>query len=98
MGREPPRQDTAPHRAILVFSSGVYRDSVNWQSPGDCSRSPPDKKANVAREHMPKKNLLWVDCIAGALAGVVVLALSGWLSGVHGLPRELLLFNGTVNL
>lgn len=47
---------------------------------------------------MPMRNLLWVDCIAGALAGVVVLALSGWLSGVHGLPRELLLFNGAVNL
>jgi hypothetical protein len=44
------------------------------------------------------KNLLWADCIAGALAGVMVLMLSGWLSGLHGLPRELLLVNGAVNL
>lgn len=44
------------------------------------------------------KNLLWVDCIAGALAGVTVLMLSGWLSSLHGLPRELLLLNGAVNV
>ena len=44
------------------------------------------------------KNLLWVDCIAGALAGVTVLMLSGWLSSLHGLPRELLLLNGVVNV
>lgn len=44
------------------------------------------------------KNLLWVDCIAGALAGVTVLMLSGWLSGLHGLPRELLLLNGAANV
>jgi hypothetical protein len=44
------------------------------------------------------KNLLWVDCVAGALAGVLVLMFSGWLSGLHALPRELLLLNGAVNL
>lgn len=44
------------------------------------------------------KNLLWIDCIAGALAGAAVLILSGWLSGVHALPRELLLINGAANL
>jgi hypothetical protein len=44
------------------------------------------------------KKLLWIDCIAGALAGVAVLMLSGWLSGLHALPRELLLFNGAVNV
>ncbi|HYR10197.1 MAG TPA: hypothetical protein VEQ60_20655 [Longimicrobium sp.] len=44
------------------------------------------------------KNLLWVDCIAGALAGVAVLMLSGWLSGLYALPRELLLANGAVNV
>lgn len=44
------------------------------------------------------KNLLWVDCIAGALAGVLVLTFSGWLSGLHALPRELLLLNGAANL
>ncbi len=44
------------------------------------------------------KNLLWVDCIAAALAGVTVLLLSGWLSSLHALPRGLLLFIGAVNL
>lgn len=44
------------------------------------------------------RNLLWIDCIAGALAGVMVLMFSGWLSGLHALPRELLLLNGAVNL
>ena len=44
------------------------------------------------------RRLLWVDCTAGALVGVAVLSLSGWLSGLHALPRELLLFTGAVNL
>lgn len=44
------------------------------------------------------RNLLWVDCTAGALAGAAVLVLSGWLSTLHALPRELLLFTGAVNL
>jgi hypothetical protein len=44
------------------------------------------------------KNLLWIDCIAGALAGVLVLLFSGWLSSLHALPRELLLANGAMNL
>ncbi|CAN5745714.1 hypothetical protein BH23DEI1_BH23DEI1_12900 [soil metagenome] len=42
--------------------------------------------------------LLWVDCTAAAIAGVAVLALSAWLSRLHMLPRELLLFIGAVNL
>lgn len=44
------------------------------------------------------RRLLWVDCIAAALAGVTVLTLSGWLSHVHALPRGLLLLTGVVNL
>lgn len=44
------------------------------------------------------RRLLWVDCSAGALVGVVVIAFSGWLSHVEGLPREVLLFTGVVNL
>lgn len=44
------------------------------------------------------RKLLWVDCIGAAVVGVAVLALSGWLSELHGLPRGLLLFTGTVNL
>ena len=44
------------------------------------------------------RRLLWVDCTAGALVGVVVIAFSDWLSRLEGLPREVLLFTGVVNL
>jgi hypothetical protein len=44
------------------------------------------------------KTLLWVDCIGGALAGVAVIALSGLLSRLEGLPQALLIFTGAVNL
>lgn len=44
------------------------------------------------------KNLLWVDCIAGALAGAMMLLLSGWLGSLYALPHGLLLFMGAVNV
>lgn len=44
------------------------------------------------------KKLLWVDCTGGALAGVAVITLSGWLSDLEGLPQDVLLFTGVVNL
>ncbi|HYW30038.1 MAG TPA: hypothetical protein VE869_00930 [Gemmatimonas sp.] len=42
--------------------------------------------------------LLWVDSGAGLLAGVVVLALSSWLSELYALPRALLLGMAAANL
>lgn len=44
------------------------------------------------------RHLLWIDCSAGALASVLVLALSGWLAPLEGLPREVLRFTGAMNL
>lgn len=44
------------------------------------------------------RKLLWVDCTAGAIVGGVVIAFSGWLSRLEGLPRDVLLFTGVVNL
>jgi hypothetical protein len=44
------------------------------------------------------RNLLWVDCGAALLAGLAVLLLSGWLSQLYVLPRELLVAVGVVNL
>ena len=44
------------------------------------------------------RRLLWVDCSAGALVGMVVIAFSPWLSSLEGLPREVLLFTGVVNV
>ncbi|MEZ4702496.1 MAG: hypothetical protein R2834_19340 [Rhodothermales bacterium] len=43
-------------------------------------------------------NLLWFDCSAGALVGVLVLIFSGWLSRLEGLPEGVLLFTGAANL
>lgn len=45
-----------------------------------------------------KRNLLWIDCTAAALAGVLVLLLRDWLSVLQGLPSSLLLFIGIVNI
>ena len=45
-----------------------------------------------------RKRLLWVDGSAGAVVGVLVLALSGWLSGWYGLPRDFVIFMGWANL
>ncbi|MEM1043360.1 MAG: hypothetical protein AAGI91_12110 [Bacteroidota bacterium] len=60
------------------------------------SRSKRSSAAEAARYIL--RRLLWVDCIAGGVAGVTVLALSGWLSRIEGLPHKVLLFTGVVNL
>jgi preprotein translocase subunit SecG len=39
-----------------------------------------------------------VDWIAGAVVGVLVLSLRGWLAGLYSLPADLLLVMGIVNL
>jgi hypothetical protein len=44
------------------------------------------------------RSLLWIDCIAGALAGVLVLLFNEWLSRLYSLPREILYFMGLINL
>lgn len=44
------------------------------------------------------KHLLWMDCIAGALAGVAMLLLLDWLAALYGMPRELLVFIGVANV
>jgi hypothetical protein len=43
-------------------------------------------------------NLLWIDCTAGAVVGLVVLLLTAQLSHLQGLPHSLLLFIGAVNV
>ena len=45
-----------------------------------------------------RRNLLWIDGLGAALAGVLTLALMGWLSELYDLPRNLLLLIGVVNL
>jgi hypothetical protein len=44
------------------------------------------------------RHLLWIDCTGAAVVGVLVLAFSGWLSRLEGLPQEVLIFTGAVNL
>ena len=43
-------------------------------------------------------NLLWIDCTAGALVGVVVLLFTAQLSHLQALPHTLLLFMGAANV
>lgn len=45
-----------------------------------------------------RRKVLWVDCTAGAVVGVVVLLFVGRLSEWFGLPRRLVLFMGVINL
>jgi hypothetical protein len=42
--------------------------------------------------------LLWVDCIAGAVAGALVLLLSAWLGRLYALPQSLLIFTGAASV
>lgn len=44
------------------------------------------------------RHILWLDCIAAAVAGVLVLSFAAWLSEWYALPRELLSFIGAVNI
>jgi hypothetical protein len=44
------------------------------------------------------RSLLWIDCSAGLLVGVLVLTLSPWLSTWYQIPRRLLVVMGIANL
>lgn len=44
------------------------------------------------------KSLLWIDCFAGATAGIIVVLASAWLSDLYSVPQKLLLLMGVVNL
>lgn len=44
------------------------------------------------------KHLLWVDCLAGALPGVVVLTFHAPLAELYGIPDSLVLVMGAANL
>jgi hypothetical protein len=43
-------------------------------------------------------HLLWIDCTAGAIVGLVVLLFTAQLSDLQGLPHTLLLFMGAANV
>lgn len=45
-----------------------------------------------------RRKLLWIDCAAGALVGVLVLVLDDWLSKWYQLPVRLIFFMGIMNL
>lgn len=44
------------------------------------------------------KQLLWIDGLAGLSVGILVVALHSWLASLYGLPPQLLLFTGIVNI
>lgn len=45
-----------------------------------------------------RRDLLWVDGLAGATAGVLVLALREWLADLYVVPAGLVLLNACANL
>jgi hypothetical protein len=45
-----------------------------------------------------RHRLLWIDGLAGLVAGAVTLLASGWLSEWYSLPQELLFIIGAANL
>lgn len=45
-----------------------------------------------------RRNLLWVDSLAGLVVGVLMLSLSNWLAGWYQLPRDLLILMGIANM
>lgn len=52
----------------------------------------------MTRSDMPWRQLLWVDCLAGATAGTLMLTLHRVLASWYGVPVGLLLGMGAVNL
>ncbi|MEF9957589.1 MAG: hypothetical protein RSA22_13440 [Acinetobacter sp.] len=44
------------------------------------------------------KNILWIDCGAAAIAGLMVLFTGQWLSEFYHLPKRIVIFIGCVNL
>ena len=54
---------------------------------------------NTSSTHLNKyTHLLWIDCSAGAVVGVVVVTLHDWLSQWYALPLNILLFTGIINV
>jgi len=47
---------------------------------------------------MQRENLLWVDGMAGAVVGGLLLSLSPWLAELFSLPLGVVLFMGAANL
>ena len=45
-----------------------------------------------------RARLLWFDGSAGLVVGAAMVLLRGWLAELYGLPQDLLLFMGVVNL
>jgi hypothetical protein len=45
-----------------------------------------------------QRHLLKIDSVGGLIAGVIMLALSGWLSGFHRLPQAGIVAMGIANL
>lgn len=45
-----------------------------------------------------QRKLLWIDSVGGLVAGGIMLALSGWLSGFYRLPQSGIVVMGIANL
>ena len=58
----------------------------------------PEVSAIWFRSMIITRKLLWIDGLAGAVAGVIVLLASSWLSRLYRLPLDMLLLMGVANL
>lgn len=45
-----------------------------------------------------ERRILWFDCTAGAVGGILMLLVSGWLAPRFGLPRHVLVTTALCNL
>ena len=61
-------------------------------------RSVSDGVADARATASRSRDLLWIDCTAGLVAGIAMLALAAWLARWYALPRALLLGMGIANL
>jgi hypothetical protein len=57
-----------------------------------------DGRALIASSPVRLRPLLWFDCTAGGVVGIAMLALSGVLAPLFGIPRAVLVITAIVNL
>jgi hypothetical protein len=56
------------------------------------------RAADMEGRPIRASQLIWVDWIAGAVVGTLVLSIRGWLASLYSLPSDLLLVMGLANL
>ena len=95
--------------SLCIQAPGIFKVSGSFLAPRTPLNSAlavirleiqPNEITQNDKKHILKfkTKLLWIDGLGALVAGVVVLLISGWLSGWYGLPQQLLSFIGVVNV